>query len=221
MPKSISGNRRPRAGEAFLELCPDHPLVKVSQNPAFRRYVEAVAKAGQEILSKGKKEADAEWQVIAAEFKAEGEQFEREWEEAFGEPYPQTVQDYERWAARVGMPAAWIMGGRWTYGDLLPIIEGHLLKRRDAAAVAQPIAKQEEIPPAILPVADDMAWWSPRDLADKHSLPREALRKRLQRWRRNHADGWMEVSRSERKAHDPKFLYQPPAVQVIIDRMTD
>ena len=50
-------------------------------------------------------------------------------------------------------------------------------------------------------------------LAEKHGVPQEALRKRLDRGRRNHPDqGWIEVA--DRRAKEPKYLYDPSVTWV-------
>ncbi len=64
-------------------------------------------------------------------------------------------------------------------------------------------------------------WMSPKDLAIKHGLPCEALRKKLGRWRLQNGKGWMEVPASERGPRDAKFLYQPAAVKEVIDAMKE
>lgn len=60
---------------------------------------------------------------------------------------------------------------------------------------------------------------SAKELAAEHGVPYDALRTRLDRWRRNNGAGWIEVSESERGPRDPKFLYEVAAVQSVIDEM--
>ena len=57
------------------------------------------------------------------------------------------------------------------------------------------------------------------ELATKHKVPAEALRKRLYRWRKHHLDGWHEVERSARGSRGAKFMYQESAVIGIIRDM--
>lgn len=57
---------------------------------------------------------------------------------------------------------------------------------------------------------------SVRELAERYSLPYDATRARLDRWRHNNAEGWMEVSATERGSRDPKYLYEVAAVQSVI-----
>jgi len=59
-------------------------------------------------------------------------------------------------------------------------------------------------------------WLSAADLAIRFGIPLGSLRKRLERWRHNHADGWMEVSSTERAPRDPKFLYRLDAVGDVV-----
>jgi len=60
---------------------------------------------------------------------------------------------------------------------------------------------------------------SATDLATEHGLPCEALRHRLQRWRKQNGQGWMEVSSSERGPRDAQFLYRPDAVAEVVNSM--
>jgi len=62
-------------------------------------------------------------------------------------------------------------------------------------------------------------WLSPADIAKKYGLNQDALRKRLDRFRHNHADGWMEVPNSERTQRGPKFLYREDAIKQLIIAM--
>lgn len=57
---------------------------------------------------------------------------------------------------------------------------------------------------------------SPRELADVNGLNADALRKRLDRWRNSHADGWTEIT--ERKRTEAQFLYRPASVADVIQK---
>lgn len=118
-------------GELFAEQFSDHPLVRLYQNPAYVKFVTAVGKAIQEEVSKGRQATDAKLQQILVECRAKGEQFEREWEATFGEHYPKGIREWYRWAKRIGMSWDELKEGKWTYGDLLPAIEGHLQNLND------------------------------------------------------------------------------------------
>ncbi len=58
---------------------------------------------------------------------------------------------------------------------------------------------------------------SPRELANKHDIDNEALRKRLDRWRYDHDTGYVEVSNPTPR--EPKYLYDESAVMPVIDAM--
>lgn len=60
---------------------------------------------------------------------------------------------------------------------------------------------------------------SAADLAERNGLEeqRGALDKRLQRWRFQNGNGWIEVPDSDRRPRDPKYLYAPAAVQSVIN----
>jgi hypothetical protein len=64
-------------------------------------------------------------------------------------------------------------------------------------------------------------WLSSSDLARRHGLveKRDALDKRLNRWRFENGNGWLEIPDSDRRPREPKFLYDPTAVAEIIDAM--
>ena len=67
----------------------------------------------------------------------------------------------------------------------------------------------------------EQGWLSCSDLATKHKVSADSLRKRLERWRRKHADGWMEVGGSERGTRDAQFLYRESAVLEVIRDMAN
>jgi hypothetical protein len=57
---------------------------------------------------------------------------------------------------------------------------------------------------------------SARELADTFQVPREALRKRLERWqRKNPEGGYIEVE--NRRRGEPQYLYSVDAVRHLID----
>jgi len=58
---------------------------------------------------------------------------------------------------------------------------------------------------------------SARRLADAHGVDQESLRKRLERYRRNHDSCYVEVE--DGNPREPRFLYKPGAVQPVIDAM--
>lgn len=59
---------------------------------------------------------------------------------------------------------------------------------------------------------------SAREIADMCAVDPEALRKRLERWRRANLSGdWIETSDSKRG--EPRFLYDLPSVQPVVDEL--
>jgi len=130
-----------------------------------------------------------------------------EWEAEFGESFPRTLEDWQRWLARLDapgrfLPAAKAASGDWKGSDLLPAIEGYLRRLRDQKAV---VPQQ----------ATTAGRLSPRELADKHGVTLGALNKRLERWRYEHDAGYYEVSNPKR--NEPHFVYDEAAVMPIID----
>lgn len=84
------------------------------------------------------------------------------------------------------------------------------------------LSDSAERPPASSGAAATEAgpgWLAPADIAKKYGLKKENLRKRLDRFRHNHADGWMEVPKSERTQRGPKFLYREDAINQLISAM--
>ncbi len=66
------------------------------------------------------------------------------------------------------------------------------------------------------PAKSPYGYLSPAELAEQHGLDSEALRKRLERWRRKHMDGWIE--NTERKPTEAQFLYAPSVVESVIQQ---
>ena len=58
---------------------------------------------------------------------------------------------------------------------------------------------------------------STHDLATRHGVDAEALRKRLDRWRRGHDAGYSEVSNARR--NEPKYLYDESVVMPVIEAL--
>jgi len=59
-----------------------------------------------------------------------------EWESEFGEPFPQTVEDWEQWLAIVDAPGRYLpaektASGDWTGADILNFIQGYLIDLRN------------------------------------------------------------------------------------------
>lgn len=107
-----------------------------------RAFGIAVQLVGQKMAA-----IDAESEPIIAEHRAEidrlyadyrdvVERIESEWEAEFGAPYPKEIEDWQRWAARVGWSGERIADGKWKPRDLFPIIEGYLQRLRDQSGDA-------------------------------------------------------------------------------------
>lgn len=67
------------------------------------------------------------------------------------------------------------------------------------------------------PVLDDLGWYTHDRLAEAFSLGKDALRKRLDRFREHKLDGWKE--RDDRRPREAKYLYQMQAVRTIIEEL--
>jgi transcription initiation factor IIE alpha subunit len=67
------------------------------------------------------------------------------------------------------------------------------------------------------PVLDEMGWYSHDRLAEAFNVGKDALRKRLDRFRENKLDGWKE--RDDRRPREAKYLYQLRAVKAIIEEL--
>ena len=66
---------------------------------------------------------------------------------------------------------------------------------------------------------DDGAFLSVADLAKRYGIPKDALRKRLDRFRKTNHDCYKEVADGERKPREPRYLYQLGAVRHIVQEM--
>jgi hypothetical protein len=55
-----------------------------------------------------------------------------------------------------------------------------------------------------------------RELAEKHGVDPEKLRKRLDTWRQTHHDAFIETESAGRRPRDPRFLYDEEAVMPVI-----
>ena len=67
---------------------------------------------------------------------------------------------------------------------------------------------------AQLPLPADQAWLADTDLAGYLGVDRNALRQRLNRWRKKNDEGWREVT--DRKPREPKYLYRVGAVRTLV-----
>lgn len=60
-------------------------------------------------------------------------------------------------------------------------------------------------------------WLTPGELAETHGLPLDALRKRLERYRKKTMDGWKETG--NRKSREARFVFNVEMARPIIDAM--
>lgn len=93
------------------------------------------------------------------------------------------------------------------------VARAELVGIRAAAAKAAAASGDREPGPA------GLGFRSARDLANEHDLPPEPLRRRLERWRKQNGDGWVEVPSSDRRPNEARFLYRPDAVTEVLDSM--
>ncbi len=67
------------------------------------------------------------------------------------------------------------------------------------------------------PVLDELGWYTHDRLAEAFNVGKDALRKRLDRFREHKLDGWKE--RDDRRPREAKYIYQLRAVRPIIDEL--
>jgi hypothetical protein len=104
------------------------------------------------------------------------------------------------------------------YPDLLP---GHRVgaqpeavgRDKQRAVICRWLAAEVERT-RIIDSVGSQAKLSPAELAKKHDVPHDRLRKRLDRWRYEHDSGYVEVSNAAR--NEPRYLYDESAVMSVI-----
>ena len=88
-------------------------------------------------------------------------------------------------------------------------------RRRDRLPlVVADLADSSDAPASSVAVSDDALLTSTK-LAETFGVPADALRSRLNRWRKTHHNGWIE--NTERGPRDAKYLYCVGAVRTVID----
>lgn len=144
------------------------------------------------------------WKLLAKEIRQGIDQEKIEWTAIAtdGTPYPEEPEDWARLAVRAGINPDTIMDRHWTYAELWPLIVGYFDRLRDAT-------------PA--PAMDDDAYLPPSRLAEIFEVPPEALRARLNRWRKNNPTGWIE--NDDRGAREPQFTYRVGSIRHIIEKL--
>lgn len=85
--------------------------------------------------------------------------------------------------------------------DLLVAVQSEATQRAVAAGPVEPIK----------------GLFSPEQLAERYGLPADAVRKRLERYRKHNLDGWVE--NVERKPREPQYTYDHDAVKHVLDGM--
>lgn len=83
------------------------------------------------------------------------------------------------------------------------------------AAIADRIEPQEAGDGSM--AVQDEARLSPAELAERFAVPKDALRQRLDEWRKKHHEGWYEVT--DRKPREAQYLYRVGSVRHIIKQM--
>lgn len=66
-------------------------------------------------------------------------------------------------------------------------------------------------------VVDEQAWYTYDRLAEVFSVGKDPLRKRLDRYRGDHLDGWIESD--DRRPREPKYLYRLRDVKGVIEEL--
>ena len=64
---------------------------------------------------------------------------------------------------------------------------------------------------------DDQAWYTHVRLAEVFEVGKDALRKRLEKYRSKNLDGWKE--NEDRRPREPKYLYQLKMIRHIVDEL--
>jgi len=67
------------------------------------------------------------------------------------------------------------------------------------------------------PMLDELGWYTYDRLADAFNVGKDALRKRLDRFREHKLNGWKETD--DRRPREGKYLYQLQAVRTVIDEL--
>ena len=86
-----------------------------------------------------------------------------------------------------------------------------------AAAIEEIARAVAQTNPAAGPVEPIKGLFSPKQLAERYGLPADAVRKRLERYRKHNLDGWVE--NVERKPREPQYTYDHDAVKHVLDGM--
>jgi hypothetical protein len=80
---------------------------------------------------------------------------------------------------------------------------------------ASPEAPSSNIPSNAM--LDEQAWYPHARFAEAFNVDREALRKRLDRYRKHNFDGWK--ANEDRRPREPGYLYQLRAVKTVVEEL--
>ncbi len=138
MVRSCKNDRTNRAATYCRDLVSDTFLLLDLNEPAGSLNIDGCRKA----LLRAQKSKEAFWRVKcrlaafasvlkSAEYKEAEEAFNAEWEKKYGEPFPETVEDFMREARRAGVSSERILEGNWKPADFEPIIAGYLQNLAD------------------------------------------------------------------------------------------
>lgn len=126
-------NQERSAGQHLLSLLQSNREFRAGAERGLlklRAFSSAVDRIGTGEVAPGD-EYQAEINRLYAKYHNEVQRMESHWEAEFGAPYPRSIEEWMRWAARVGWSGERVVQGEWTPRDLFPIIEGYLLRLRD------------------------------------------------------------------------------------------
>lgn len=134
-----------RAGEAFKRLAEHDAGAKafLARLEAAGPRLETLNRVLAILLYRRGESLEARLDALAEEGRRLIEAEREAWRQKFSEPFPASIEDWQRWAARVGLPADWIVAGDWTPGDVLPVVEGYLLRRKDHRPAAPEAADHQ------------------------------------------------------------------------------
>ena len=132
----VDDRKQTLTGDTFLKAIQDDPS---AQHGLWQLKTKLVAwQAGLKVLGQIKEAAENSPDVLKAKAElrdavAELAEFDRQWEQTYGEPFPRDIDDWKRLAVRAGLPADYVRQGKWTGADVIAIIEGWLLRKKDIA----------------------------------------------------------------------------------------
>ena len=148
------GSPRPiRAGEAYMEMIKDDPASQASLKRVqerFRLFAElyrkvmpadpsSVIKAAFRVLADSREQTEREIKQIWQEFATEQESYRSKWEQTYGAPYPESLEDFERWVYRlISAGHTLTVAQEMEFCDIFPRIEGYLLYLQDKHGLPTP-----------------------------------------------------------------------------------